>query len=140
MVGEGCVTVSLRKSIGVSEPVMKQLRSSPEHIISPFEAVYAWVRYIPHGRVMSYGQIARLIGERLSAQGVGWALRACIRQEQSVPWHRVVNARGGISTGKLSPYLADEQRARLESEGVVFRTDGTLDLTVYGWRPPERLR
>lgn len=117
---------------------MKTLPVS-EEVVPPFEAVYALVRRIPCGRVMSYGQIARLIGERLSAQGVGWALQACARALQPIPWHRVVNARGGISTGKLSLHLADEQRARLESEGVVFRADGTLDLAVYGWEPGESL-
>jgi methylated-DNA-protein-cysteine methyltransferase-like protein len=103
--------------------------------LPPFAAVYAWVRRIPPGRVMTYGQISRLIGERLSAQGVGWALRASIRQADGLPWHRVVNARGGISTGRLSLHLATEQRARLAGEGVVFRADGTLDLAEYGWQP-----
>ncbi|OYT73867.1 MAG: methyltransferase [Chloracidobacterium sp. CP2_5A] len=117
---------------------MKQLPAS-EKVIPPFEAVYAWVRRIPPGRVMSYGQISRLIDERLSAQGVGWALQACARAAWPVPWHRVVNARGGISAGKLSLHLADAQRARLESEGVVFRADGTLDMAVYGWAPGESL-
>ncbi|MGQ9897079.1 MAG: MGMT family protein, partial [Acidobacteriota bacterium] len=103
--------------------------------LSPFAAVYAWVRQIPPGRVMTYGQISRLIEERLSAQGVGWALRMSIRQASDLPWHRVVNARGGVSTGKLSFYMAKEQRTRLEWEGVVFRADGTLDLAEYGWQP-----
>jgi Predicted methylated DNA-protein cysteine methyltransferase len=103
--------------------------------LSPFEAVYAWVRRIPPGRVMTYGQISHLIGERLSAQGVGWALRASIRRRDDLPWHRVVNARGGLSTGKLSFRLAEEQRARLTSEGITFRTDGTLDLARYRWWP-----
>ncbi|MCS7078699.1 MAG: MGMT family protein [Chloracidobacterium sp.] len=115
-------------------------RPSSEEILPPFEAVYAWVRRIPYGRVTTYGRISRLIGERLSAQGVGWALQVSARAARPIPWHRVVNARGGISTGKLSLYLADEQRARLENEGVVFRADGTLDLTVYGWNPDEPRR
>ncbi len=118
---------------------MKKKLPSSEEIIPPFEAVYAWVRRIPRGRVMSYGQISRLIGERLSAQGVGWALQACARAARPVPWHRVVNARGGISAGKLSLHLALEQRARLEGEGVVFRADGALEMTVYGWAPDESL-
>ncbi|MFQ3582458.1 MAG: MGMT family protein [Chloracidobacterium sp.] len=116
----------------------KALPSSTDEIsptLPPFEAVYAVVRQIPPGRVLTYGQISHLIGERLSAQGVGWALQACAAHPTAVPWHRVVNARGGVSTGKLSLHLANEQVARLESEGVVFRQDGTLDLSVYGWLP-----
>ncbi|HEY8428708.1 MAG TPA: MGMT family protein [Sandaracinaceae bacterium] len=60
--------------------------------------------------------------------GVGWALASA---PPGLPWHRVVNARGGISAHR-SPHV---QRARLEAEGVRFGADGRLDLAVYGWKP-----
>lgn len=99
-----------------------------------FEQVYAWVLCIPRGRVMTYGQISRLIDERLSAQGVGWALKACPGDD--IPWYRVVNGKGGVSTNKISVYNGDRQRALLEGEGVAFREDGTMDLPSYQWDPP----
>lgn len=96
----------------------------------PFERVWALVVRIPAGRVATYGQLSRMIDRRLTPVGVGWAIRAA--GEGRIPWHRVVNARGGISTDGAHDGL---QRAMLESEGVVFGPDGTLDLERYGWDP-----
>lgn len=101
-----------------------------------FAEVHALVRRIPAGRVMTYGQIAQLIGQRLSPVGVGWAMRS---SPPDVPWQRVVNAQGGCSTdrsGKLPPGL---QRTLLESEGIVF-DDGTLAVERYRWQPRGRSR
>jgi methylated-DNA-protein-cysteine methyltransferase-like protein len=92
--------------------------------------VHALVARIPRGRVATYGQLSKLIDGRLSAVGVGWALAAC---KEDLPWQRVVNARGGISTEGKVP---DLQRDLLESEGVRFRPDGTVDLTRYQWPGP----
>ncbi len=96
-----------------------------------FERVYAWVRRVPAGRVVTYGQLSALIDLRLTPAGVGWALAAA---PAGLPWHRVVNAGGGISAHGEP----DTQRARLEAEGVRFRADGRIDLAVYGWRPRAR--
>ena len=71
-----------------------------------------------------------LIDRRLTPVGVGWAIRAA--GEGAIPWQRVVNGRGGISTDGEHPGL---QRAMLEAEGVAFGRDGTIDLARYGWRP-----
>ena len=57
-------------------------------------AVYRFVRTIPRGRVVTYGQIAALLGAPRAARAVGMAMRHC---PAGLPWHRVVNARGGIS-------------------------------------------
>lgn len=40
-----------------------------------FEQVYAIVRLIPKGKVVSYGQIARTLGKPRGARAVGWAMR-----------------------------------------------------------------
>jgi methylated-DNA-protein-cysteine methyltransferase-like protein len=95
----------------------------------PFQRVWALVRKIPRGRVVTYGQLSALVDRRLSAAGVGWAMRAA---PPSIPWHRVVNAKGGISTDDHEPGL---QRAMLEAEGVRFGDDGTIELDRYRWRP-----
>jgi methylated-DNA-protein-cysteine methyltransferase-like protein len=95
-----------------------------------FRRVYRLVRRIPRGRVATYGQIALLAGTPRGARAVGWALRALDeRTARSVPWHRVVNAGGGISPRPgLSPEV---QKRRLRSEGVRLRR-GRVDLAHHG--------
>ena len=85
---------------------------------------------IPRGRVATYGQISQMIDRRLTPIAIGWAIRAV--PEGAIPWHRVVNASGGVSTDKEHPGL---QRALLEAEGVRFDARGCVDLERVGWRP-----
>lgn len=98
----------------------------------PFERVQALVRRIPRGKVATYGQLSRMIGGRLTPVGVGWAIRAA--PEASLPWQRVVGAKGRISTDGEHPGL---QRAMLEAEGVRFGPDGHVDMGRHGWDPDE---
>jgi len=98
-----------------------------------FRQVYDLVLRIPSGRVMTYGQIATLIENRLSPRAVGWAMHGCPR---GVPWQRVVNASGGTSTDRLPDVPPGLQRVLLEAEGIAFRPNGTLDLARYRWVPP----
>jgi methylated-DNA-protein-cysteine methyltransferase-like protein len=101
--------------------------------MKPFERVWQIVRKVPRGKVITYGAVSRMINGRLTPVGVGWAIRAA--PEGLIPWQRVVNARGGISTDREYPGL---QRSMLESEGVQFRRDGTIDLERFGWTPKLR--
>ncbi len=98
-----------------------------------FVRVWNLVRRIPPGRVMTYGQIAGLLGNVLSPRAVGWAMHGC---PPDVPWQRVVNARGGCSTERMPGFPPGIQRALLEEEGIEFRPNGTLDLARYRWEPP----
>lgn len=98
-----------------------------------FQLVYALVRQIPPGRVMTYGQIAALLGHVLSPAAVGWALHVC---PPDVPWHRVVNASGRCSTERLPDFPAQLQRKLLAAEGVSFDASGRLDLSRYRWTGP----
>jgi len=100
-----------------------------------FEGVYALVRRIPRGRVMTYGQIASELESRLSPRAVGWAMHGC---PSNVPWQRVVNARGSCSTDRLPDAPQGLQRHLLETEGIEFRENGTLDLETYRWTPGSR--
>lgn len=100
-----------------------------------FEKIYGLVLKIPRGRVMTYGQIARLLEDRYSPRLVGWAMHATPQDEREIPWHRVVNSRGGISTGRIIVHQPDLQRLLLEAEGVVFDERGHLDLSIYQWSP-----
>jgi methylated-DNA-protein-cysteine methyltransferase-like protein len=97
-----------------------------------FRRVYKLVARIPTGRVMTYGQIATLIENRVSPRAVGWAMHGC---PEGLPWQRVVNATGGTSTDRLPDMPPGLQRALLEAEGVAFRPNGTLDLARYRWIP-----
>jgi len=81
---------------------------------------------------MTYGQIATLLGSRLSPRAVGWALHGCPR---GIPWHRVVNASGGCSTDRLPSLAPGLQQALLRGEGVRFAPNATLDLGRYRWVP-----
>jgi methylated-DNA-protein-cysteine methyltransferase-like protein len=103
-----------------------------------FEKIYRLVLRIPRGRVMTYGQIAQILEERYSPRLVGWAMHATPRDERNIPWHRVINSRGGVSTGRVILAEPDRQRLMLEAEGVVFDIRGHCDLSVYQWSP--RLR
>jgi len=103
---------------------------------SAFGAVFAIVRRIPRGRVMTYGQIATLLENRLSPRAVGWALHGC---PEDVPWQRVVNAQGACSTDRLPDIPGGLQRSLLEGEGVAFRENGTLELESYRFTPRGRM-
>lgn len=97
-----------------------------------YERVYALLRQVPPGRVVTYGQVATLLGSPRAARAVGYALRF-LPPGTAVPWHRVVNHRGGISLRfpTESPVL---QRQLLEQEGIVFDADGCLPLAIYRWQ------
>ena len=102
-----------------------------------YERIYAVVRRIPAGRVSTYGRIAELAGIPEHARQVGYALYA-LPERSTVPWHRVVNARGRLSLGTVVPEGDVEQRIRLEIEGVEFDADGKVPLERYLWRPISR--
>lgn len=103
-----------------------------------FEKIYRLVLRIPRGRVMTYGQIARILEERYSPRLVGWAMHATPRDERNIPWHRVINSRGSVSTGRVILAEPDRQRLMLEAEGVVFDDRGRCDLSAYQWSPRQR--
>lgn len=70
--------------------LLARLRRSP-----PTAKVYDIVRLIPHGRVTTYGHIAKLAGSPRHSRMVGAALR--FLQDESVPWQRVISSSGAIS-------------------------------------------
>ena len=92
------------------------------------------VRRIPAGRVLTYGDVAALAGLPGHARLVGYALHA-LPDGSTVPWHRVINARGGISTGRAMPGGELVQRFLLEAEGVEFDARGRTSLERYRWEP-----
>ena len=113
-------------------------RRRAEKFEQAFEQIYRIVLRIPRGRVMTYGQIARLMDDRYSPRLVGWAMHATPQDGRDIPWHRVINSKGGISTGRIIIAEPQLQRYLLEAEGVVFDERGHCDLSVYQWSPATR--
>lgn len=102
--------------------------------LTPFqEAVCRTVRQVPAGRVISYGGVAALMGAPRAARGVGSALCA-LEDGTDVPWWRVVNREGRISTTCID-HTCRLQRALLEAEGIPFDDHGCVSLDEYGWNP-----
>jgi methylated-DNA-protein-cysteine methyltransferase-like protein len=97
------------------------------------ERVFRVVRSIPRGRVMTYGQIAEILGEGYTPRTVGFVMHS---SNDKTPWHRVINAQGGCSTrGLVLPH--DKQQRMLEAEGVRFSERGRCELQKYLWIPAE---
>ena len=94
-----------------------------------YEQIYAIIRLIPKGRVMSYGAVARQLGRPNLPRVVGYALNA-LPPDHNVPWWRVVNSHGRISNSSR-PDSQIQQRLRLEDEGIVVSDDFRLDLAKY---------
>lgn len=98
-----------------------------------YQRVYALVRQIPLGKVVTYGQVAALLGRPQAARAVGYALRY-LPTGSDVPWHRVINHRGQISPRypAEAPLL---QRLLLEEEGIPFDAEARVLLAAYQWHP-----
>jgi methylated-DNA-protein-cysteine methyltransferase-like protein len=80
---------------------------------------------------MTYGQIAELLGDGYTPRTVGFCMHS---SPDNTPWHRVINAQGGCSTGPVVlPH--DKQQRMLEREGVVFDQRGRCDLQTFLWIP-----
>lgn len=84
---------------------------------------------------MSYGDVGAVLGSPRAARGVGWAL-AGLPDDTDVPWWRVVNRNGEISSPAVN-HVAARQKALLQGEGVVFDARGRLDREGLGWWPEE---
>lgn len=96
------------------------------------ERIYSLVARIPVGRVATYGQIAALAGSPRHARQVGYAL-AALENDDTLPWYRVINAKGEISE-RGKPGYVEWQRLLLESEGVEFDHRGRVNLEKFQWR------
>ncbi len=97
-----------------------------------FEDVYAAVKSVPRGKVVTYGWVARAVGSPRSARQVGWALHSN-PEPGVIPCHRVVFADGSLTSG-FAFGGREIQKALLESEGVEVSEDFKTDLDKFGWR------
>lgn len=103
--------------------------------MNPFtERVIRTIQQIPAGRVMTYGQVAAASGNPRGARQIARILHS-MSAKHDLPWHRIINAQGGISTPADREDKGSLQQELLESEGIQFSSDGTVDLNKYRWFP-----
>ncbi len=95
------------------------------------EKVIQIVKQIPDGKVTTYGTVATLAGLPRGARLVGGILHFCSDQE-NLPWQRVINRNGFIST-KCLEHPKQAQKALLLMEGVEVTSCFIVDLKKYGW-------
>jgi methylated-DNA-protein-cysteine methyltransferase-like protein len=88
-----------------------------------YEQVYAIVEKIPYGKVVSYGQIAFMLGKPRAAREVGRAMYRC---PDHLPWQRVVMSDGTVAGGMY----AEIRKGLLESEGITFLPDGRVNMEL----------
>jgi len=100
----------------------------------PYRKIYAVISRIPRGRVATYGQVAALAGLPGHARQVGTALGS-LPDGSPVPWQRVINARGEVSSRGDLGLAEGFQRHLLEEEGVGFDERDRVDLDRFGWDP-----
>ena len=102
-----------------------------------YDKIYRIVKRVPKGKVATYGQIAAICGAPRSARTVGWALHVLPADKlEKVPWHRVINREGRISTTCLE-HPADMQAYLLKTEGIeVIKKEGNwrINLEKYLWK------
>ncbi len=102
------------------------------HSDSFADRVKQFIKAIPKGKVATYGQIAMMAGNPRGVRGVVWILHSS-SQKANLPWHRVINRKGKISLPPGDGY--EEQKARLEAEGVQLDWEDRIDLERFLWRP-----
>src|SRR5690606_1334314 len=98
-----------------------------------FQKVSEVVKQIPHGKITTYGAIAKKIGAPRSARMVGYALNASALDEE-IPAHRVVN-RKGLLTGKHHFQGTNLMQQLLENEGVVVKENIVQNFKEHFWEP-----
>jgi methylated-DNA-protein-cysteine methyltransferase-like protein len=97
------------------------------------QKVFTIVKNIPKGKVVSYGQVASMVGSPRSARAVGWALKTLDITNMAVPWWRVVNQKGYLSIKSNFTATKNLQKSLLETEGIKFSREYVLDIEKYRW-------
>lgn len=95
-----------------------------------WDAVYKFVKRVPKGRVITYGQLAEAVELPGGARSAGWAMAVC-PAGRGIPWQRVLGAGGRIL---LQEPRASLQRKLLETEGTQL-TGTRVDMARHQWFP-----
>lgn len=94
------------------------------------EQVYRIVAAIPHGRVMTYGDVAGSAGHPYAARQVGGLAHF---GPTELPWHRVVNRFGDCASGYYGGKEGHKQV--LEAEGFVVKDYRIVNFDTLRWKP-----
>lgn len=86
---------------------------------------------IPYGKVTTYGTVAILAGLPRGGRLVGGVLHFNT-EKLNLPWHRVINRHGYISTN-CQQHMKALQKVLLEDEGVEVSKDFMVNLRQFGW-------
>lgn len=111
---------------------MSEAKAKSQETLNKYQRIQKVVHMIPEGHVLTYGDVAKLAGLPRNARLVGHALGAAKDRDQ-LPWWRVINAQGGISTARLTPAGHPIQQELLEAEGVEFNLNHKTSLKKYRW-------
>jgi methylated-DNA-protein-cysteine methyltransferase-like protein len=115
----------------------RRRRTASDPLPPFYRLVYRVVRRVPRGKVVTYGQVAAILGQPRAARAVGMALAALNGALlDTVPWQRVIAATGRCS--HRDGFWASVQRDLLEREGVNFDRHGYVDLRKVRWAGPRR--
>lgn len=91
--------------------------------------LYDLLRTIPKGKVVTYGKLAEMLGNKSWARAVGNALHDN-PDGNRYPCYKVVNSRGELSRAYAFGGI-EEQKRRLEADGIAVAND-KVDLKIYG--------
>jgi methylated-DNA-protein-cysteine methyltransferase-like protein len=94
------------------------------------EAIYLALAQIPKGKVITYGNLAKLAGMPNGARLAG-RLMCELPEGSKLPWHRVINSQGKLSLPVGSDSYREQIR-RLEKDGVVI-INGKIKLSIYAY-------
>jgi methylated-DNA-protein-cysteine methyltransferase-like protein len=103
-----------------------------------YSRIYKVIKSIPFGKVATYGQIARIAGLPGQARQVGYALNSSSAVDD-IPWHRVINAQGKISSRNDETFELIQRRL-LEDEGIIFGEMGRINFEQYQWLYPNHIK
>lgn len=95
------------------------------------QKVYEFLRTIPKGKVVTYGQIAEYLGNKKMARVVGNILHNNPNQNK-YPCYKVVDSKGNLSKHFAFGGI-DKQKEKLETEGIVVN-NYQVDLNKYKMR------
>ena len=105
------------------------MQNTSEYML--YQRIYQVIEQVPRGMVATYGDIATIVGGGCDARTVGYALNEIPKDRvDSIPWQRIINKEGGISTRGLA------QRQILEEEGVVFNAQDRVIMARFHWAGP----
>ncbi len=92
------------------------------------------IKSIPKGKVMTYGQVARMAGNPRGARQVVRILHSMSRK-YNLPWHRVINSKGEIGFQDDERY--NEQKLLLQIEDIEISRSHRISLKQYQFHPSD---